>query len=192
MRRRNDPYLSIHEDTIYFISLDSLYEFDLETEAIKPLYQFEGEFFGFYGMVALEDSIFIIQRYRNDKEQEMVRYDENDWYSYEGELLFHYDIVKDEMKTVDIPNIKLITKKNDTELLIYAYDQEGGFYFTSYNPISRDLGDKIYTDMKIDYISCMAYDYILTKLYAITWKVYGNNIRIQAINHFTTPCWYAR
>lgn len=75
-----------------------------------------------------------------------------------------------DIEYIDIPNIKLITKKSDNELLVYAYDDEGGFYFATYDFASNEMQDPTYTDMKIKEISSIAYDTVLDKVICLDSK----------------------
>ena len=152
------------EGKIYYIIYDSLYQLDLETGESVFCYQFEGDYFSFGGMVALKDALFILRTHQFKEEQMEIRYDEQDEYSYEGEELVCFDPSTLELEYIEIPNMKLITKKSDQELLIYAYDEEGGFYFTSYEVGDKWSEKKQYTNMKLGYLYNIAYDSVMERI----------------------------
>ena len=155
---------------IYYIMLDTLYQYDLSSKESIVLYQFDGDHFSFKSMVWLNESIYIIRMNQMKDEQMEVRYDEEDEYSYEGEELLCYQISKNKMEYMEIPNLKLITRKNSEELLIYAYDSEGGFYFTSYDTNGAEFSENIYTQMQLGYIYNIAYDELLDKIICSNYK----------------------
>lgn len=142
---------------LYYINVDKLYEMDLSKGKSKMIYQFDGDDFTFERMVGLEDSVFIMRKNQFMEDQMDVRYDEDDEYIYEGEELLCFHPSSGELEKPDIANIKLFNRKNEKELLIYAYDEDAGFYFITYN-VDGTLGKKQYTDMQLGWIKDIAYD----------------------------------
>ncbi len=156
-----EAFFGVYDKSLYYLSFFTLNELDLITGESRLLCEIDSKgtnYQQYNGLVAFKNYVFFIQKGIHDEKQAAVRYDENDTYVYEGEILHCYDIEKEELTAIAIPNIKLIAKKNDTELLIYAYDDIGGYYFSTYDLNKGEMTDKIYTEMKVDYILCMAYD----------------------------------
>lgn len=159
--------------------MDSLYELNLDTGASSQLYTIElkGDYYSFAGMVAFKDTVYMIQKDLYDDEWANVRFSDGDLYKYEGEKLLCYNKSSKKAEYMDLPNIKLIAKKSDTELLVYAYDGEGGFYFTFFDIVSKRIGEKYYTNMKIQDIISISYDSILDKILCKDYKgIFAVNI----------------
>lgn len=155
---------------LYYINLNCLNEYDLEKQESKVLYTFTGDDFAFQGMSVVDDCIFLMRLNQYQEEQMEVRYDEEDEYVYQGEELLCYIISKQEIEQINIPNIKFMNKKNEHELLIYAYDDEGGFYFTTYDINKKAIQRKYYTDMQLGTINDIAYDETLDKLLCANYE----------------------
>lgn len=145
-------------NSIYYISLDKLYEFSLETGKTRELFTFDGETYYFTKMVTVGNSVFMIRKHQFDDAQAEVRHDLTDGYNYEGEALLAFHLATETMETVPIPNMKYIAAKNDSELLIYAYDGEGGFYFTTYQVEEKAFSEKQYRSKNVQGITDIAYD----------------------------------
>lgn len=143
---------------IYYPAFDKLYELDVETKEVKELATFDGDWFDYEKIVALENSVFILRRGVYDEAQSVVRFDESDEYQYDGECLEEYDIQTGTIQRVIINNIQCIAEKSNDELLIYAYDEIGGFYFTTYQVSDRRFSQKVYRDKTIRNVRDIAYD----------------------------------
>ena len=121
--------LCCHNQKFYYIDGKYLYSMDLISKEPKLLYTFDGDTFAFGRMVGIKDTLFILRKQQyND---EWAKVDSDEGYTYEGEELLCYQLSTNEMSKTDIPNIKQIAKKGENELLVYAYNEEKGYYFTS-------------------------------------------------------------
>lgn len=145
------------DGTLYYINQDKLCALDWAEGKAKEVYTFAGEEFSFGRMVALENSIFILRKEQYKEEQAEVRYDEDDEYVYEGEELICVRTETGEAESVDVTNLKLFNQKSDKELILYAYDEEEGFYFTTYH-VDKGIGEKQYTGMQLGWVGDIAYD----------------------------------
>lgn len=143
---------------IYYPVFNKLYELDVETKEVKELATFGGDWFDYEKIVALKNSVFILRRGLYDEEQSVVRFDESDEYQYDGECLEEYDLRTGTIQRVPINNIRCIAEKSDDELLIYAYDEIGGFYFTTYQATDKRFSKKVYRDNTIRNVRDIAYD----------------------------------
>lgn len=149
--------ISFYGGTLYYISGKQLCAMELATGASEVLHTFDGDMFMFGRMAALDDSVFIIRKEQYKEEWAELDYAEEYGYTYGGEELLCFSISTGEMEKPDIPNIKQISRKNDRELLVYAYDDEGGFYFTVYHTDGR-MEEKRYTGIKFGTVNDIAYD----------------------------------
>lgn len=148
---------SYYDGKFYYINAPHLYVMDLETGVSEELYTFDGKRFRFGRMVALEDSVFVIRMEQYNDVWADVSFDDEDGYVYEGEELLCFHPSTGEMEKADIPNIKQVNRKNNQELLVYAYDGEGGFYFTVYHTDGK-MEEKRYTGIKFGTVRDIAYD----------------------------------
>lgn len=162
--QEKDLYAASYRDgTIYYISGNELYALELGTGISKMLYTFDGDMFMFGRMVALEDSVFFIRKGLYKDEWADLYYAEEYGYTYEGEELFCFHPSTGEMEGIDIQNIKRIARKNDRELLVYAYDDEGGFYFSVYHT-DKTMGEARYPGINFGQVNDIAYDEGLGKV----------------------------
>ncbi len=115
---------------------------------------------GLIKMEIINDNIYYIRWSENyDLEQEYVRYDEDDDYYYMGETVAVYNTETKSTKALDIPNVILFSKTDNDNLLFYAYDSIGGYYFTVYDTDQEVFGEKTYNN-DIGYVFSFAYDSI--------------------------------
>ncbi len=149
--------LCCHDQKFYYIDGEYLYSMDLTSKEPKLLYTFDGDTFAFGRMVGIKDTLFILRKQQyND---EWAKVDSDEGYTYEGEELLCYQLSTNEMSKPNIPNIKQIAKKGENELLVYAYDEEKGYYFTSCDE-NGVIGKKQNVGAKIGQILDIAYDNI--------------------------------
>lgn len=155
---------------IYYITINKLYELDIESKKRKELVTFDGEVYWFDKMVMIGDSVFVIRKGLYDDSQSRTRYDNTDEYQYEGEVLVEFVLTSGRLKTIPVTNIKCIAKKSEDELLIYAYDSEGGFYFTSYCVAEKTFSEKQYRDNNIRSVADIAYDSSLQIVFMVNYQ----------------------
>lgn len=69
-------------------------------------------------------------------------------YVYDGTVLASYNLTENCLDIVydQLPNSFAVTPNG--EIMIYAYDSEGGYFFAKFNPESCSVGDKYYIDIK--------------------------------------------
>lgn len=109
-------------------------------------------------MEVINDNIYYISWSEDfDLDQEQVRFDEEDDYYYMGEIAEVYNIDTRTTQRLDIDNVILFTKTDKDNLLFYAYDGIGGFYFTTYNSEQEQFGEKTYNN-DMGYFFSFSYD----------------------------------
>lgn len=98
-------------------------------------------------MAVTDDGIFLIY-YDDiyDPYLESVRFRDDDNYFYLGEKAVCVD--KDTFGVSDVPinNVVSLKKCGDNEIIYYAYDDIGGYYFTRYNTASGSFSERIYNN----------------------------------------------
>lgn len=154
--------LCIEDNYIYYISyLDdggvALRRLNIESGEVNELFK-DKDITSVIKMEVINDNIYYIKwSDAHDPEQEQVRYDEHDDYYYMGEIAAVYHIDKGTSKPIDINNVILFTKTDDDNLLFYAYDSIGGFYFTTFDTQQQQFRDKTYNNT-MGYFFSFAYD----------------------------------
>jgi len=70
-----------------------------------------------------------------------------DSFTYSGERISSIDLQTGEIKDLPIDLPVSFSKAPDNNLIIYAYDEEKGYYFIIYNTKSNKFSDKIYHNL---------------------------------------------
>lgn len=83
---------------------------------------------------------------KHDEVQEGIKYDEDDDYIYMGEKAISINLTNYECLDIEISNVINLKKYSDSEIIYYAYDDEGGYYFTIYNTEDNSFSNKIYNN----------------------------------------------
>lgn len=99
------------------------------------------------------------------KEYSLIDYD--DGFTYSGEVLCCVDLNTGEITELPIEFPVSFSEAPDGSIVVYAHDDEGGFYFTVLDTNTLSLGDKVYHDkgMMDNYtIYNNEYDYIYVKI----------------------------
>ncbi|NLL72795.1 MAG: hypothetical protein GX237_04640 [Clostridiales bacterium] len=118
---------------------------DKEIKALKKMEVIKGNIY----YVKLSDAFDIAQA--------LVRFDEEDDYFYMNEIAEVYNTETRTSQQLDIDNVILFDKTDKDNLLFYAYDGIGGFYFTTYDTEQGEFGDKTYNN-DLGQIFGFAYD----------------------------------
>ncbi len=153
--------LCIENNDIYYSSYQedgvALRRLDLKSGEVYELLH-DKEITSVIKMEVINNNIYYIRWSENfDPEQEQVRFDEYDDYYYMGELAEVYNIDQGTSKPIEIKNVLLFTKTEKDRLLFYAYDDVGGYYFTTYDTQKQQFGEKTYNN-HIGYVFSFAYD----------------------------------
>lgn len=107
-----------------------------------------GDMTSVLSMAVTERDIYLI--YRSDEyneEEENVRYDENDNYYYMGERAILIPRDSYEIKDMPIKNVIALYQCAENEVVYYAYDDIGGFYFVTYDCVNGEFGEKTYNNI---------------------------------------------
>lgn len=98
-------------------------------------------------MTTQNDKIFLVYwNEQSDAYLESVKYEDDDTYIYLGEKSVSIDTDNFIVEQIDINNVLNLKPYSDNEIIYYAYDDIGGYYFTIYNTINKTFSDKIYNN----------------------------------------------
>lgn len=178
--------LCIYEKNLYCINEDNyeIIQINLKNGSKTTLYQ-KDEQYNFYSvdrMIVMENGLYILAKGDFDNYQDNVKFEDGDGYIYLSEQLFYFDFESKTLDKLDVYNIKLIEALDNKTLKIYAYDAEGGYYFTTYDIEQDSFGDKDYTREFKWMISCIT-DQKSNKLIYYT---YGNDkIQISELDNYS-------
>lgn len=174
-------------ENLYYIKENqyAIVSVNIKTGQIKTVYQEKEEPYNLSSvdkMLAMESGLYLIARSNYDEGQAMVKYEEDDGYIFLQEQLLYYDFKSKTVEQINIKNVKLIDQKDKTTLLLYAYDEEGGYYFTTYDVKNKIFGEKNYT-MNFKWIVSCAYNQENNKLYYYTMG--GSKLSVTNINNYS-------
>ncbi len=125
------PYI-----TVYDLSSDECSSFVLDTAVPSA-----------HTMAVVNGNIYLIYlRDFSDEQQKNVKFDENDNYRYNGETAVAISTTDFSVTDVDISNVISLKKYSDIEILYYAYDDIGGYYFTVYNTETAQFSERVYNN----------------------------------------------
>lgn len=98
-------------------------------------------------MTVLCDNIYLIYwNEARDEYQASIKYRDDDGYIYMGETAVCIDINSYKAEEVGIKNVINLKPYSENEVIYYAYDNIGGYYFTVYNVLTKSFSDKIYNN----------------------------------------------
>lgn len=128
----NRPYITVYDLNTNECAANAVNDVDI-TSAI--------------GMTVLQDKIYLIYWSENhDEYQESIKYSDDDSYIYMGEKAVCIDTDSYEAEEIDIKNVLNLKPYSENEVLYYAYDDIGGYYFTVYDVLAKSFSDKIYNN----------------------------------------------
>jgi hypothetical protein len=148
--------------------IQSLYSFDLETreqELLITLEQFGGNHVeGINKIEYLDGRVYILAVDPAQADWEVERwpgdyfyYELNIPYQYDGTVLAAYDVRNGDFEIVYGEILSNFTVTDDGQIMLFAYDSEGGYFFQNLTPSEGfSLGEKIYC--KIRELSSFAFD----------------------------------
>ena len=132
-------------------------EYNMETEERKT-HPLSTEMTSILSMAVTEENIYLIYwSDEHNEEEEAVRYDENDDYAYLGEHAAVLSRDNYEMKDMMIQNVIALYQSAADEIIYYAYDGTGGFYFVPYDCKKEAFGEKTYNNV-FGYLHGFAFD----------------------------------
>ncbi len=150
-----------YQDTLYAFTYGetsvgiTAYDLSADTYTYSPLnYEVKSAL----SMSAAENSLYLIYWSDElDENQKTVRYDPNDGYIYMGEKAVSVDLDTMECSDVDIKNVICSKDCGENEIMYYAYDSIGGYYFTIYDTVTKKFGEKVYNN-NLGYTFSFAYN----------------------------------
>ncbi|MBQ9947251.1 MAG: hypothetical protein IJO91_02570, partial [Oscillospiraceae bacterium] len=122
--------------TIYNLNTDECTAYTIDPSISVPL-----------AMTVLDGRVYLI--YRSDlfdPYQQSVKFSDEDNYVYMGEKAVSLDVATFETEEIGINNVLNLKPYSETEILYYAYDDIGGYYFTVYNTWSKTFSEKTYNN----------------------------------------------
>ncbi len=124
----------------------SLEEMNLKTKE-RISRDIPNEYMGIKSTAVTEKNVYLIyQSEVYDSSQEMTRFDETDSYSYMGEKAVSFNRKTLEVKELPIDNVIFMYQISEEQLMFYAYDDIGGYYFVIYQTDTEKFGKKQYNN----------------------------------------------
>jgi len=141
-----------------------LCKFDLTEEKKTELYVLNG-FSSIKKMVEINGVLYILGYEKGLLGKQINLFDRSDDYVYSGEVIIAYNIETDAYSDFysDLPIS--ISKTPNNKLMIYSYDENGGYGFLKYTPENNSFSSKIYSDFR------MLYDFAM---FSETEFIYSN------------------
>ena len=96
---------------------------------------------------ATDSGIYFIGSNSNYTDVSYSLADNEDRFRYSGERVAYIDLTTGELEEVPIDLPVSMSATLDGNLVIYAYDQEEGYYFTIYDRKNKSFSDKIYHNL---------------------------------------------
>lgn len=93
----------------------------------------------------------------NYRKYDVEKFDEDDDYSNYGEAVYKINTSDGSTEKMDIPNIVCLSEKANGIVVFYAYDSQGGYYFTEYNCEKNTFSERKYNN-NFKYIFSFATD----------------------------------
>ena len=123
-----------------------LEKFDKEANSIEPICQLTH-----YNSVtkadATDSGIYFIGSNNNYTDVNYSLADYEDRFKYSGERIAYIDLSTGEFEEIPIDLPVSMSATLDGNLVIYAYDQEEGYYFTIYDLDNKSFSEKIYHNL---------------------------------------------
>ena len=135
-----------------------LEEMNLETKELRSrnLQDLRRQFTDIKSTAVTKENIYLVYLAEvYDGSQETVRFCETDSYSYMGEKAVKLNRKTLETEEMPIDNVIFMYQISEKELMFYAYDEIGGYYFTIYQTDSEKFGEKNYNN-QFDFINGFA------------------------------------
>lgn len=109
-------------------------------------------------MCAVGEYVYAITRdLDNYRKYDVEKFDEDDDYYNYGELVYKINTSDGSAEKMDIPNIVCLSEKANGIVVFYAYDSQGGYYFTEYNCEKNTFSERKYNN-NFKYIFSFAAD----------------------------------
>ncbi|MBP1564922.1 MAG: hypothetical protein J6A58_04100 [Oscillospiraceae bacterium] len=123
--------------TAYNIQNNTMQEYSIQTDISSVI-----------AMTVLENKIYMVYWSENSDEYlESIKYSVDDNYIYMGEKAIVIDIENFETEEIPINNVINLKPYSKNEIIYYAYDDIGGYYFTIYNIDKKSFSEKKYNNI---------------------------------------------
>jgi len=150
--------IAVGENVIYFTGFSytdynsfTLYSYDIETDDLRELVFLNK--FNWIKKIAYLDGMVYLMGIDPDclnKGYSLGPNDMQDYitYSYDGTVMAAYSIAEDNFEVIFDELPYSFSPAPDNKFILYAYDSDGGNYFAEFDPKSRELGEKFYTEIR--------------------------------------------
>ncbi len=143
--------LCMNDDRIYAFtnteSIPCVTVYDLNTDKYTSNRPKNSSIASASTMAVVSDRLYLIYMSDfRDEQQKNVKFDETDDYYFGGETAVSVSMEDFSTTPVDISNVISLKKYSDNEIIYYAYDDIGGYYFTVYNTETEQFSDRVYNN----------------------------------------------
>ncbi len=120
--------------------------YDLKTNNINK-HKLDIDISSTLAMTLLDDKIYMVYwSEHSDEYLESIKYSPDDSYVYMGEKSASIDIHDFDVEEIKIDNVLNLKPYSENEIIYYAYDDIGGYYFTIYNTSEKTFSDRMYNN----------------------------------------------
>jgi hypothetical protein len=128
----------------------TLYEFSPESRSSKEIGQLAN-----YRSVShaeiIGEKLYFIGTNKDYLNKEYDLADINDRFSYSGEAICSINLITGDFDELPVEFPIAFSKTPDDKLILYAYDDEGGYHFIEYNAKKDEFSGKIYHKIEMVY-----------------------------------------
>lgn len=142
--------IAVEEDTLYIVmdnvGVQELYVYNLTTKTDEKLYTFE-DYSLIHSLIPIDGKVYFIGIDNNLLRKEYNGTDKAEHYCYEGEVFGCVNIKKKTMEAcpIDFP-ISISAMPGSRNIMVYAYDDNEGYYFAEYDTDKEELKVLQYVD----------------------------------------------
>lgn len=123
-----------------------IYEFSLDRQTSKKICDLPDEI-EIQHMEVIDEKLYFICTNHLLYDKEYKRTSDDDHFVYKGEMLGDIEISTGLINLMSLEFPISFCKTLDDNIMIYAHDDEGGYYFIEYDIKEEKLKEKIYNDM---------------------------------------------
>lgn len=156
-----DEEITLHnvvyfENAIYYTidtikdaaAVPALCKYDLTDKAKTELYVLDG-FSSVKKMIEIDGILFVLGCETASHSRQVQLFEKSDDYIYSGEAVVTFDIKTGEYLSFNDDLPISISKTPNNKLVIYSYDENGGYGFSTYDPVIKAFSDKTYCDFRM-------------------------------------------
>jgi hypothetical protein len=122
------------------------YEYDKDSQSSTQL-AVTDQYYDVKKIAATADKLFFIAINKDYTDLDYSLASPEDIFTYSGERIACVDLKTGAIEDLPINMPISFSKAPDNNLVVYAYDEEKGYYFTIYNTISKNLSERTYHNL---------------------------------------------